>query len=49
MMHRDLGIVPLERIPLHEPTSTSSFSFSVRDIRHDDRNIYYIYDYECKT
>ena len=40
MMNRDLGIVPLEQIPLHEPTSISSFSFSVRDIFNDERNIY---------
>jgi hypothetical protein len=39
-MHRDLGIVPLEQIPLHEPTSASSFSFSVRDILDDERNVY---------
>jgi hypothetical protein len=40
MMHRDLEIVPLEQIPLHEPTLTSSFSFSVQDIFNDERKIY---------
>jgi hypothetical protein len=47
MRHMGLGIVLLEQTPLHEPTLTSSSSFSVRSIKDGER--YNTANYKCES